>query len=269
MHEPTILLENDQVLAINKPAGLVVNRASSVKVSTLQDWVEKYLQADKQWQKEREKDETFRERSGMVHRLDKDTSGVILFAKSAEAMYELMRQFKAREVEKSYLALVHGKLPTPEGIVRAAIRRHPKSREKFTVAADGRPSETLYKTKEYFSSIQKQEVSLLNKNSHNPVRDFEKELKVYEGGFSLVELFPKTGRTHQIRVHMQFLHHPLVGDERYVGRRRARLDALWCPRQFLHAATIQFVSPDGSGEKVQVTAPLANDLQASLDLLTR
>ncbi len=267
MLEPTVLLENDHVLVLNKPAGVVVNRARSVKQTTLQDWVESYFDGNLAWKAQHDADETFRERSGMVHRIDKDTSGIIVFAKTADAMYELMRQFKAREVSKTYVALVHGKLPTPEGIVRASIRRHTQSREKFTVAEDGRPSETAYKTLKNYSSINRQELLLLNKNSTSPVRALEKELKVYEGGFSLIELMPKTGRTHQIRVHMQFLHHPLVGDERYVGRRKARLDALWCARQFLHAQAISFVLPGTDGERVEVEAPLAEDLVASLSLL--
>ncbi len=267
--EPEVLLENDSVLVLHKPAGLVVNRATSVKVATLQDWIERYLHNDTTWQADRAADTVFAERSGMVHRLDKDTSGVIIFAKRAPAMHHIMKQFKERSIEKTYVALVHGHLPTDEGIIRAPILRHPKFRERFTVGDAGRPSETYYKVKKEFSSINVEKLLKKNTVSEHPVRALEKELKVYEGGFSFVELSPKTGRTHQIRVHMQFLHHPLVGDERYTGRRRARLDALWCQRQFLHAASITFSLPDEGGEKrVSVGAPLAADLQDSLSLLT-
>jgi 23S rRNA-/tRNA-specific pseudouridylate synthase len=95
--------------------------------------------------------------------------------------------------------------------------------------------------------------------------DLVKLTKIYQG-FSLVNCWPKTGRTHQIRVHMQFLHHPIVGDERYAGRKRSRLDALWCPRQFLHAAELQITHPV-SGEKMTLTAPLPVDLQQALSVL--
>ncbi|MCD8507359.1 RluA family pseudouridine synthase [Candidatus Woesebacteria bacterium] len=193
--EPTILLENEHVLVLNKPAGVVVNRASSVKVSTLQDWVEAYLQADPVWQRDRAVDQIFAERSGMVHRIDKDTSGAILFAKQAVAMHDLMRQFKERTVQKTYVALVHGHLPTHEGIVRAPIVRHPKSRERFTVGEGGRPSETYYKVKKEFSSINIEKLLQENKKSEHPIRALEKEIKVYEGGFTLVE-FSAQNRTY-------------------------------------------------------------------------
>lgn len=259
MFTPEIIFEDQSMLVINKPPGLVVNRARSVKVSTLQDWIEQYLQQDDNYQHGLQSDETFAQRSGMVHRLDKDTSGVMLWAKTPEAMYELMRQFKSRQVHKTYWALVHGQVEPPKGIVKVGITRHPKDRERFSVSAQGKPSETFYQVLNYFPDFKSDlpvETSLPDK----------KETRHIYHGFSLVALQPKTGRTHQIRVHMKFLHHPLVGDERYSGRKRGRADEKWCPRQWLHAQQIEFTHP-ATQQKQVFKADLAPDLVRTLDLL--
>lgn len=268
---PTIIFEDDWLLVLNKPAGWVVNRATSVKELTLQDWIEEYLQEDALWQQDRQSDDVFAERSGMVHRLDKDTSGILIFAKRAQTMHTLMKQFQSREVHKTYWALVHG-VPKPgQGVVRAPIARHPQNREVFAVQAAGRESETKYTVQEVFlgSAVTDQKLrdsaAQLERTDQIP-SNLRRELRVYEPGFALVELEPKTGRTHQIRVHMQFLRHPLVGDERYAGRKRSRLDALWCPRQWLHARQITFEHPQ-THQTVSYQAPVSVDLAAALEVL--
>lgn len=265
----TILYEDADLLVVNKDAGEVVNRAESIRAATLQDWVEEYLADDPVWQEGRAREEEFRDRSGLAHRIDKDTSGVLVFGKNPAAMQELLRQFREREVEKSYLALVHGFLPTKQGVVQAAIQRHPTRRERFTVTTDGgRASETEFRVKaEYQPLVLERLRAVLPDEGRGNVRALQQAITIYNG-FSLVELRPRTGRTHQIRVHMQFLEHPLVGDARYTGRRRSRVDELWCPRQFLHAESITLTHP-GTGERVTFTAPLAADLQAVLALLEK
>ncbi len=265
----TILFEDADLLVINKDAGEVVNRAESIRVPTLQDWIEDYLSDDPVWQAGRQHEEEFRDRSGLAHRIDKDTSGVLVFAKHPAAMQELLRQFREREVDKTYLALVHGFLPTKQGVVQAAIARHPTRRERFTVVTDaGRESATEFRVKEEFGPIALEKLrSVLPEEGRGNVKVLQQAITIYNG-FSLIELQPRTGRTHQIRVHMQFLGHPLVGDYRYTGRRRSQVDALWCPRQFLHAATLTLTHPR-TKERITFTAPLAEDLRQVLTLLTK
>lgn len=254
MHIP-ILFEDDCVMVVNKPPGIVVNRAETVREPTMQDWMEaqpwyRKWDDDKHHYAE-EAIEIYTSRSGMVHRLDKDTSGVMVFAKDPDALLELMRQFRERETEKTYLALVHGKFSVQEGVIRLPLSRSSGDRERFSVDPDGKESETAYEILEFFP--------------HAPTFLGQKKTKSYQG-FSLVRLYPKTGRTHQIRVHMAFLKHPLVGDLRYVGRKRARVDGEWCSRQFLHAEKLCFINPK-SKERVCYTSDLAEDLQKILDIL--
>lgn len=250
-----ILFEDDALVVVAKPAGVVVNRAQSTKAPTLQDWMMARYASDAAFQAAL-RDGVFAERQGMVHRLDKDTSGVVVFAKTVSALDELLRQFRERETQKEYVALVHGVLREPEGIVRAAIARHPVERERFAVALTGRMSETRYQVQRVFRSV------LLE--SIRPPVDV-KITRIYQG-FSLIRLWPKTGRTHQIRVHMQFLRHPIVGDARYTGRKRAAADARWCPRQFLHAESLKIKHPV-TRQPLALTAELPADLQRVLTLL--
>ena len=254
-----ILYEDDDIVVLNKPAGLVVNRAESVRVPCVQDLIAERYAQDPVWQAAVREDEEFALRSGMVHRIDKDTSGTLIFAKTVQAMRELMRQFHDREVKKTYLALVHGKFTEKVGVVQASIERHHVRRDRFAVAQDGRPSETAFRVTQEFSGVNRDKLLSLWRGDEKVLDRF---LSLYKG-FSLMELYPKTGRTHQIRVHMQYLQHPLVGDGRYTGRKRERIDSAWCPRQFLHAFTIEFAHPR-TGENVKFEAPLAEDLKEVL-----
>jgi 23S rRNA pseudouridine1911/1915/1917 synthase len=255
-----IIFEDDSLIVLNKPAGIVVNRSRTQNEPTIQDWmIHKFsifnsqfsINADRKPGDYGTPEEIFAERSGIVHRLDKDTSGVLLLAKTSSALSELMRQFRERETEKTYLALVHGKLSPSEGIIMLPTDRSSVDRSKFTVVASGRMSETHYKLIEHFPG--------LPKGMH------PKKGKSYQG-FSLVELSPKTGRTHQIRVHMSAINHPLVGDAVYAGKKRVELDSEWCPRQFLHAKRLCFTHPT-SKERVCFEAPLPQDLEKVVTLI--
>jgi 23S rRNA pseudouridine1911/1915/1917 synthase len=166
-------------------------------------------------------------RPGIVHRLDRDTSGVILVAKNDAAHNALARQLKERTIEKVYLALVEGTPKPAEGTIDAPIARDPRRRQRMAVVEGGRDAATAYRVIERFA------------------------------GYSLVEARPKTGRTHQIRVHLAAIGHPIVGDRLY-GKRSELID-----RQFLHALRISFAHPR-SGERTTVEAALADDLLAAL-----
>ncbi|PIY80234.1 MAG: RluA family pseudouridine synthase [Candidatus Pacebacteria bacterium CG_4_10_14_0_8_um_filter_42_14] len=251
-----LLYEDDDMLVINKPYGLVVNRANTVKVPTVQDWMTEYLgeQSECEWQSLVPADfsveygtpeEIFSERNGIVHRLDKDTSGALVIAKNPGSLVVLLEQFRERKIQKTYTALVHGHFPFGKEIITLPIARLPKNTSKFGVVHDGRPAETIIETEQHFD-IKKP--------------DWPK----FYGKFSLVKAMPKTGRTHQIRVHLDHYQHPIVSDKQYAGRKHMRLDLSWCPRQFLHASQITLTNPR-TKEPLTVEAELAQDLKIALD----
>lgn len=212
-----ILFEDSYLLVLNKPLGLVVNRAESVKGETVQDWVEKTYRI------------FIENRAGIVHRIDKETSGCLLIAKTPESFVELQRQFKSREIKKTYLAIVHGKLVPQVGEIRAPVGRLPWNRERFGIVPGGKEAMTRYVVK--------------------------KTLEQY----SLVELYPETGRTHQIRVHLKYINHPIVGDYLYAGRKTSRSDRALVGRCLLHAWKISFLHPE-SHHQVDVEAPIPDDM---------
>ena len=232
--EPTVIFQDSDILILNKPAGWIVNEANT---TTTQPVIQTYLQ--KQFDYPIVKSKEFR--SGIVHRLDKETSGILIIAKNENTFTRLQTEFKERTVKKTYLALVHGKVDPKDGEVSVPVGRLPWRRDRFGVLPGGRESSTQYKLKAYYQKD--------------------------DAMFSLVELFPKTGRTHQIRIHMKYLGHPLVADEFYAGRKTARNDRKWCPRLFLHAEGITFDHP-GSGERVSFRADLPQDLSDTLAQLS-
>lgn len=166
-------------------------------------------------------------RPGIVHRLDKDTSGLLMIAKNDRAHRDLARQLKEREVHKVYLALLEGHLKPTEGVVDASIGRHPHKRKQMAVVADGRAATTRYRVRRRYD------------------------------GYTFVEVEPLTGRTHQIRVHLASLGHPVVGDKTY-GHASQLVD-----RQFLHAWRLRFHLPL-TGEAIELEAALPEDLQRTL-----
>jgi 23S rRNA pseudouridine1911/1915/1917 synthase len=238
--EPKVIFQDDEILVLDKPAGWITNDAESTKgLNTIQEWLSRNFQFPIS---------NFQEyRSGVVHRLDKETSGILLVAKTKEAFYELQRQFKERIVKKTYIALVHGKLEPGEGDIKATVGRLPWRKDRFGILPGGRESSTAYKVLSYC--------------------EFPKA-KEHLRSYSLVEFYPKTGRTHQIRIHAKFLGHPLVSDEFYTGRKTSRADRKWCPRLFLHAQRITFKDPK-SKKQLSFMSELPNDLSNSLSLLSK
>ncbi len=279
---PTILFEDQDLLVINKPAGLVVNRSTSVKEPTVQDWLFDYLGNQLDFTVDQQASASlellpqdfnpefgdalaiWQERQGMVHRLDKDTSGVLLLAKNPGALVHLLGQFKQRQVKKTYLALVHGKLKEAKGQIKAPLARSPHNRLRFAVSEVGRSAVTNYRTQSVYGALPDATLQQIYERQSANLK-LKKIAELYQAGFSLLELQPETGRTHQIRVHMAALGHPLVADQLYAGKKRAKFDQLWCPRQFLHAAVLHFTHPR-SQEPVTITAPLTSDLQEVLKL---
>lgn len=243
-----IIYEDDSILVILKPAGQVVNRAETTKGEvTLQDELEGYFNIKKS-------EEGIGGRAGIVHRLDKGTSGVLVVAKTEEAFVDLQAQFKKREVEKGYLALVHGKVKKREERIEAPIARNPKDRMKFAVVEGGRKAVTEYKV---VRSLPPPSVGSRSAG----------ESAVSSEEFSYLRVKPLTGRTHQIRVHLKHIGHPVVSDPLYLSRKRLKGDRRWCPRVFLHAESLGFKHPE-TGAWVRFEAELPEDLQKALTTLT-
>ena len=218
-----VVYEDGDLLVVNKPAGMVVHPAAGHYEGTLVNaLLARYpgLAVGDEG------------RPGIAHRLDRDTSGLIVIAKTAAALDYLRAQFRGRRVKKTYLALVHGQPPKPEGIVEVPIGRDPRQRKRMAVVAGGRPARTGFRVLEDL------------------------------GDFSLLSISLETGRTHQIRVHLAWLGVPVVGDGVY-GRRRNRLGLA---RQFLHAWQLSFERPDGRG-RLELEAPLPADLEEALQTL--
>ena len=224
--KPTIIFEDESILVLDKPSGWITNDASTTTTQpVVQTWLRENFKYPLIGDRER--------RDGVVHRLDKETSGLLLVAKTPKAFENLQSQFKERKVTKTYIALTHGEIEPKEGEITASVGRLPWRRERFGVLPGGREATTNYKV--------------------------IKTLKGEDEKFSLVELYPKTGRTHQIRIHLKFIGHPIVGDYFYAGRKTAREDRLWCPRLFLHAAKITFFHPE-TGKELTFESELPKDL---------
>lgn len=225
---PKSRYEDADLAVIEKPAGWVVNRAQSVREKTIQDWVEQIG-----WVKGGG-DTPFENRNGVVHRLDKVTSGLLIIAKNPQAFASLQDQFRQRLVEKEYLALAHGWLKPRKGEISLPVGRKARNRHEFGVFLGGRPALTGYEVAKYYSSPLGEKVSYL-------------------------VLKPKSGRTHQLRVHLKYLGHPLIGDPVYGGRKNIKADARWCPRLFLHAFQLSFLQPR-QGNRLTVKSELPAEL---------
>jgi len=242
---PTILFEDDYIIIVNKPAGLIVNRADTTAgILTLQEWIENKYTITPALDLSDSSIHDFYRRSGIVHRLDKPTSGVMVVAKTLDAFINLQGQFKEKRVEKMYTALVHGKVIPEEGEINAPIGRLPWNRIRFGILPEGREAVTSYKIVSYL------------------VFPDEKTSDTY----TLVNAFPKTGRTHQIRVHFRYLGFPIFSDELYAGRKNYKHDKKYLDRHFLHASTISFYHP-ATGKKLTFTVSLPAELQQVLDVM--
>ena len=230
-----IVHEDDDLVVVNKPSGMVVHPAAGIAAGTLANALAFHFQ--------KLSSGGGAARPGIVHRLDKDTSGLLVVAKTESAHEDLANQFRAREVFKSYVALVHGQIAKDRGEIDQPIARDPRHRTRMAVVRGGRPALSLYRVRQRFDRF-----TLLN-----------------------VEL--KTGRTHQIRVHLAWLKHPVVSDEAYGGGRdktvvdpvvRSRIAKLG--RQFLHAEQLGFRHPR-THEFKKFVAPLPEVLAEFLDEL--
>lgn len=220
-----IVYEDEDVLVIDKPTGMVVHPAPGHPRGTLVNALLFYLP---------DLSVGGRRRPGIIHRLDKDTSGLMVVAKTDRARVSLVQQWEERSVEKDYLALVVGSVEPDEGEIDAPIGRHPKRRQQMSVLASGRSAVTRFSVVQRFDAA------------------------------TLLELRIETGRTHQIRVHCAFIGHGVVGDTVYGSR--SSLDEINAPRQFLHAARLAFFLP--GGRRVALASPLPADLQSVLDGLS-
>jgi 23S rRNA pseudouridine1911/1915/1917 synthase len=230
-----ILYEDTTLIVVNKPAGLVVHPAAGSPSGTLANALAYHFQ--------QLPDAGTGLRPGIVHRLDRDTSGLLVVAKTEAALENLSDQFRERTVFKSYVALVHGRVLANSGRIDQPLARDPTNRTRMAVVRGGRNALTLYRVR----------------------RSFER--------FTLLDVELKTGRTHQIRVHLAWLKHPVVGDETYGGGRdntiqdprlRARVRSL--NRHFLHAEKLAFTHPE-TRELVTFEAPLPEELCELLSVL--
>ena len=229
-----ILFEDKSLLVLNKPAGLVVHPAAGHEKHTLVNALLHHCQGSLSGI-------GGVARPGIVHRLDKETSGCLVIAKNDETHLALSKQFAAREVGKIYNAIVCGEPARDSGEIRAAIARHPTHRKRMAAHDDnfGRAAHTTYRVLERLNSA------------------------------TLVEAQLHTGRTHQIRVHFQFLGHPLVGDETYGTRQNKKLTELTGyepPRVMLHARELSFIHPR-TGKEMSFEAPLPEDFRDALKFL--
>jgi len=222
-----ILFEDDSLLVINKPSGMVVHPSvGHTDGKSLVELVEPFL-AGQIWPDDA--------RPGLVHRLDRDTSGVIVMAKTPEVHADLSKQFARRQTKKTYLALVKGSVKAKEGTLECHIARHPGLRQRFAVSSSsGRWASTKFKVLERFNEAA-----------------------------SLVELHPLTGRTHQLRVQLSEYGHPILGDHVY-GAQEKEFD--FVKRQMLHAARLELKHP-GTGKAMQFDAKLPDDFQENVKVI--
>ena len=214
-----IIWEDPHLLIVNKPAGLTVHPAPGHPSHTLVNAMLAIYPNLPGIGGER--------RPGIVHRLDKDTSGLMLVAKTAQAHKALSNEIKHRRICKGYTALVKGHINSQTGLIDASIARDPKHRKRMAVVDGGKPSKTHYKVVRY-----------VNK-------------------FTLAHIYPETGRTHQIRVHMAYMGHPLVGDKLYGHK------SLILPHQFLHAHLLEFEHPT-TKKYMKFSIPLPKSLETAL-----
>ncbi len=233
-----ILFENEEYLIVNKPAGLLVHADGHSKEPALTDWLAEHYPALKEVG-ESQRVATGEEvaRPGIVHRLDRDTSGALVVAKTFEAFNYLKRHFAEREVEKTYQAFVYGAVKNEEGRIDRPITRSRGDFRKWSAQRGGRgearPAVTDYHVRG--------------------------RLITPEGDFTFLEIHPKTGRTHQIRVHLKAIHYPVVCDGLYAERREP---ALGFERLALHARSISFT--DAHGKVISATAPYPADFERAI-----
>lgn len=242
-----VLYEDKDVVVINKPAGVEVHAGMIPGQPTVTAWFEKkYPNA-----KNIGEDEG---RPGIVHRLDKDTSGVLILAKTPRALEHLKKEFKNRRAKKEYLALVYGVPTMKKGRITRPIARSPRNPMRRTISAEPRGDEGALRGKPAVTEWQVEQK--LDKAGAAPRRS-----STSGSGYTLLRLFPFTGRTHQLRVHLHFLGHPIVGDKLYTFKRQRPPEGV--QRQLLHAESLTLTLP--TGRRRIFTAPLPEDFQNALE----
>lgn len=249
-----ILFENDDLLIINKPAGLVVHFDGKTEEPSVVDWLlEHYPEINGVGENmiiQHKDREIIINRPGIVHRIDRDTSGILVIAKTQDSFSFLKEQFKSRKIHKTYQALVYGHLTQDEGTITEPIGRDSKD---FRKKIAGKTARGMLRDAETHYHVIERYVDPSSK----------KDKQGNYSKYTLVECMPVTGRTHQIRVHLKWLNHPIVADSLYKGKRK---EMLGMARTALHAARIEFTSHAGVGIKVE--APLPKDMQSVLDSLS-
>ena len=226
----TIVYEDKDILVVDKPAGLVVHPAPGHPSQTLVNAVLAHCPNLAM------SDDLIR--PGIVHRLDKDTSGLIVIAKNDRARQYLVDQFKSHAVTKGYLVLIKGRLSPKQGVIEAPIGRDPHNRKRMAIVETGKEAITQYQVERYLSS------------------------------YTLLNVIPRTGRTHQIRVHLSAIGYPVVGDLVYGTKSKREAIASGVKRQFIHAYRLGFRLPS-TKEYQEFTSPLPLDLEQALKFLTR
>ncbi|MDY7010854.1 MAG: RluA family pseudouridine synthase [Planctomycetota bacterium] len=257
-----VIYEDDDIIAVNKQAGLIVHPARGNHAGTLLNALAYYFQqkgADST-RFDEIPDGGDRCRPGIVHRLDRDTSGVILLAKTRLALWRLGRQFELRRIHKTYRAIVHGQVEVDEDIIDAPIGVHHHHRERYAV---------------HRQTEKETPPSAKSASTRYRVLHRLTDTGAIAGGFTYLELYPKTGRTHQLRVHMSYIGHPIVGDRTYGGgpvyqsQLDGKADTAYGPiitRQALHAAVIEFQHPR-TLKTMRIEAPLPEDFLSALRAL--
>ncbi|PIR38761.1 MAG: RNA pseudouridine synthase [Candidatus Zambryskibacteria bacterium CG10_big_fil_rev_8_21_14_0_10_42_12] len=235
----SVLYEDDDVLVLDKPAGLLVHGDGRSVEETLVDWIhEQYPDIQDVGEDARVATGEIVKRPGIVHRIDRDTSGVIIVCKTAESFAHMKRQFQTRQVEKHYKAFVYDNIKEDEGVIDKPIGRSPKDFRQWS-------SEN---------------------NARGELREAETRWKkiISTKTCAFLEVIPKTGRTHQIRVHLKYIEHPIVADPLYAPQ-RAKL--LGFERLALHAHQISFETV--SGKKVSVEAPYPRDFEKAIETIAK
>ncbi|PIS20713.1 RluA family pseudouridine synthase [candidate division WWE3 bacterium CG08_land_8_20_14_0_20_43_13] len=229
-----IVYEDDFLVAIEKPAGMVVNKSSSWHQETVQDWM---LALYPNIFSSLDPESELARRYGLVHRLDKDTSGILLLAKDEDTLIKLLFLFKHRLVVKEYIVLAWGNFDQNEFRVNAPIGRNPRMRRKQAIVKGTKESITDFEVKNFFADFRGTGL-----------------------GVTLLHAFPQTGRTHQIRIHLAALYHPVVGDPLYSGKKRLKIAAPFLNRMFLHARRLSFTHPILKKE-LDLISPLPDELK--------
>lgn len=255
MNKLFIVYEDESLLVVDKPTGIIVNRSETSVSGTLQDQLSEYFHLGS--------DLGIGERAGIVHRLDRETSGLLVIAKTERAFENLQGQFKNRKVVKTYTALVHGVVKDQSGVIEGNIGRVGKF-GKFGEVSNGREAVTKYQTDHHFkiNEVFFESLKVKNELTRSRKNYLERHARLY----SLLSLFPESGRTHQIRVHLKSIGHPVVADFIYSPRKLLQFDLFWCPRLFLHARSLEFVHPK-TKKPIFFESSLPEDLTQALNNL--